>query len=80
MKLYYYHKNSGLEVDFVIRCQGKSTLVKATPSTGNTKSLKTLLQQPDKYQVEQAIQLSTENVMKKGKVLELPMYMGFLLG
>lgn len=79
-KLYYYHKNSGLEVDFVIRCQGKSTLVKATPSTGNTKSLKTLLQQPDKYQVEQAIQLSTENVMKKGKVLELPMYMGFLLG
>ncbi|MCI6285285.1 hypothetical protein SAMN02910455_00644 [Acidaminococcus fermentans] len=79
-KLYYYHKNSGLEVDFVIRCQGKSTLVKATPSTGNTKSLKTLLQQPEKYQVEQAIQLTADNVSRKGQILELPLYFGFLVG
>ena len=72
--------DSGLEVDFVIRCQGKSTLVKATPSTGNTKSLKTLLQQPEKYQVEQAIQLTTDNVSRKGQILELPLYFGFLVG
>ena len=79
-KLYYYHKNSGLEVDFVILHEGKSTLVKATPSTGNTKSLKTLLQQPEKYQVEQAIQLGMDNVARKGKILELPLYFGFLVG
>lgn len=54
--------------------------MKATPSTGNTKSLKTLLQQPEKYQVEQAIQLTTDNVSRKGQVVEMPMYMGFLLG
>lgn len=67
-------------MDFVIRCQGKSTLVKATPSTGNTKSLKTLLQQPEKYQVEQAIQLTADNVSRKGQILELPLYFGFLVG
>ena len=59
---------------------GKSTLVKATPSTGNTKSLKTLLQQPEKYQVEQAIQLTADNVSRKGQILELPLYFGFLVG
>ena len=80
-KLYYYHKNSGLEVDFVIRCQSQSTLVKATPSTGNTKSLKTILQQPETYHVEQAIQLGLGNVNRQTRsgILELPMYMGFLL-
>lgn len=78
-KLYYYHKNSGLEVDFVIRCQGKSTLVKATPSTGNTKSLKTLLAQPDTYHVQQAIQLGMGNVVRREQILELPLYMGFML-
>lgn len=26
-KLYYYHKDSGLEVDFVIRYKGQCTLV-----------------------------------------------------
>ena len=67
-------------MDFVILHEGKSTLVKATPSTGNTKSLKTLLQQPEKYQVEQAIQLGMDNVARKGKILELPLYFGFLVG
>lgn len=79
-RLYYYHKNSGLEVEFVIRYQGKSTLVKATPSTGNTKSLKTLLAQPERYHVEQAIQLGEGNIARQEKILTLPLYMGFMLG
>ena len=32
-KLYYYHKNSGLEVDFVMRYKGECTLVEVKADT-----------------------------------------------
>ena len=40
-KLYYYHKDSGLEIDFVTRYEGRCTLVEVKAKTGNAKSLKT---------------------------------------
>ena len=43
-KLYYFHKDSGLEVDFVIRYKGKCTLVVVKAANGNAKSIKTILQ------------------------------------
>lgn len=58
-KLYYFHKNSGLEVDFVIRYKGKCTLVEVKAATGNTKSTKTILRHPEKYHVDSAIKLGT---------------------
>lgn len=78
-KLYYYHKDSGLEIDFVIRWRGACTLVEAKASTGNVKSTKTVLNHPEKYHVFQAIKLGDYNVGKNDKVLTLPMYMSFLL-
>ena len=78
-KLYYYHKDSGLEIDFVIRWRGACTLVEAKASTGNVKSTKTVLNHPEKYHVSQAIKLGDCNVGKNDKVLTLPMYMSFLL-
>ena len=50
-KLYYFHKDSGLEIDFVIRYKGECTLVEVKASTGNTKSTKTILRHPEKYHV-----------------------------
>lgn len=47
-KLYYFHKDSGLEVDFVIRYKGECTLVEVKASTGNTKSTRTILNHPGK--------------------------------
>ncbi|MDO4488104.1 MAG: ATP-binding protein [Eubacteriales bacterium] len=78
-KLYYYHKDSGLEIEFIIRWRGKCTLVEAKASTGNTKSAKTILKHNEKYHVEQAIKLGDYNVGRDDKFLTLPMYMGFLL-
>lgn len=78
-KLYYYHKDSGLEIDFVIRWRGACTLVEAKASTGNIKSTKTVLNHPEKYHVSQAIKLGDYNVGRDGMVLTLPMYMSFLL-
>lgn len=78
-KLYYFHKNSGLEVDFVIRYKGECTLVEVKASSGNTKSTKTILAHPEKYHVHSAIKLGDYNVGKSSEILTLPLYMAFLL-
>ena len=78
-KLYYFHKDSGLEVDFVIRHHGVCTLVEVKAATGNTKSTKTILRHPEKYHVHHAIKLGDYNVDRNAQILTLPLYMGFLL-
>ena len=78
-KLYYYHKDSGLEIDFVIRYKGGATLIEVKSTTGNTKSTKTILSNPEKYHVAGAIKLGDYNVGRNEKMLTIPIYMGFLL-
>lgn len=78
-RLYYYHKDSGLEIDFVIRWRGESTLVEVKAATGNAKSAKTILRHPEKYHVSQCIKLGDYNVGHQGQFLTLPLYMAFLL-
>lgn len=78
-KLYYYHKDSGLEIDFVIRYKSGATLIEVKATTGNTKSTKTILSHPEKYHVAGAIKLGDYNVGRNEKMLTIPIYMGFLL-
>ncbi|MCF0247868.1 MAG: ATP-binding protein [Synergistes sp.] len=78
-KLYYFHKDSGLEVDFVIRYKGECTLTEVKAVSGNAKSAKTILNHPEKYHVNTAIKLSDSNVSRSGQMLVLPHYMAFLL-
>lgn len=78
-KLYYFHKDSGLEVDFVIRYKGECTLVEVKAVSGNTKSSKTILRHPEKYHVNHLIKLGDYNVGRTGQILTLPLYMAFLL-
>ena len=78
-KLYYFHKDSGLEVDFVIRYKGECTLVEVKAVNGNTKSTKTILKHPEKYHVNSAIKLGDYNVGRSEQILTLPLYMAFLL-
>ena len=78
-KLYYFHKDSGLEIDFVIRYKGQCTLLEVKASTGNTKSTKTILNHPEKYHVGCAIKVGDYNVGRTGNILTLPFYMTFLL-
>lgn len=78
-KLYYFRKDSGLEVDFVIRYKGECTLVEVKASTGNTKSTKTILRHPEKYHVYSAIKLGDYNIGRSEQILTLPLYMAFLL-
>lgn len=78
-KLYYFHKNTGLEIDFVIRYKGKAALVEVKASNGNTKSMKQVLYNHDKYHVDQALKLADAQVGRNGNVLTLPLYMGAFL-
>ena len=78
-KLYYYHKDSGLEIDFVTRYKGGATLIEVKASSGNAKSAKTILSHPEKYHVNGGIKLGDYNVGRAERILTLPLYMGFLL-
>lgn len=78
-KLYYFSKDSGLEVDFVIRYKGECTPIEVKASSGNIKSTKTILSHPDKYHVDGAIKLGDYNIGRSGSILTLPLYMAFLL-
>ena len=78
-KLYYFHKDSGLEIDFVIRYKGEATLLEVKSTTGNTKSLKTIISSPEKYHVSHAIKLGNYNIGRANNILTLPLYMCFLL-
>lgn len=78
-KLYYFHKDSGLEIDFVTRYKGGATLIEVKATTGNTKSTKTVLAHPEKYHVSGAVKLGEYNVGRNDKILTIPLYMGFLL-
>jgi len=78
-KLYYYHKDSGLEIDFVTRCDGQATLIEVKATTGNTKSSRTILNHPEKYHVSRCIKMGDYNVDEQNGILTLPTYMAFLI-
>ena len=78
-KLYYYHKDSGLELDFLIRYKGSCTPVECKATTGNAKSMQTVLKHPEKYHVTSALKLGDYNIGRKDQLLTMPMYMAFLL-
>ena len=78
-KLYYYHKDGGIELDFLMRYKGKCVPVECKSTTGNAKSLRTVLMNHDKYHIESALKLGDYNIGKKDKLLTMPTYLAFLL-
>lgn len=78
-KLYYYRKDSGMEIDFAIRYQGRCTPVECKASSGNTKSTRTVLRHPEKYHIDKAIKLGDYNISYQENMLTLPLYMTFFL-
>lgn len=78
-RLYYYHKDSGLEIDFLIRHKGECVLVEVKSTTGNTKSAKTILAHPEKYHVYRCIKLGDYNIGVQDKITTMPLYAAFLL-
>ena len=77
--LYYYHKDSGMEIDFIAIIENEITLIEVKAVTGNAKSANTILKNRQQYGVSRCIKLSANNVGTTGGKLTLPYYMTFLL-
>jgi len=78
-KLYYYKKEGGIELDFLIRYKGECIPLECKATTGNSKSLKTVLKHPEHYHISKAIKIGNYNVGRNDNILTLPFYMLFLL-
>ncbi len=78
-KLYYFQKEGGLELDFLIRHKGECYPVECKARTGNSKSLQTVIKHPEHYHIYHALKLGDYNIGRSGSILTLPFYMAFLL-
>lgn len=77
--LYYLQKDSGLELDFLIRYQGECVPVEVKAKNAQAKSISTVRKHPEKYGVKHFIKFGDYNVGREGNLLTLPTYMQFLL-
>ena len=77
--LYYFRKDSGLELDFLIRYRSECVPVECKATSGRAQALSTVLKHPEKYHIAHAIKLGDYNIGRGGPLLTLPMYLGFLL-
>ncbi len=78
-KLYYYRKDSGLEIDFVMRYKNECTPLEVKATTGNAKSLNTVIKNKEIYHIDNGIKIGNYNVGRENNILTLPLYMLFLL-
>ena len=78
-KLYYYRRSNGTEIDFIIRFEGKPTLVEVKAKSGKTKAADHILSNQDVYGVDLCIKLGEYNVGLNNNKLTIPYYMAFLL-
>ena len=78
-KLYYFQKESGLELDFLVRYNGECVALEIKAKSGKTKSLKTALKNKNVYHLNNAIKLGQYNVGREEEILTIPLYMGFLI-
>ena len=77
--LYYFQKDSGLELDFLVRMNGDCVPLEVKAKSTQAKSAKTVLSHPEKYRVNQIIKFGDYNIGRVGRLLTLPNYMQFLL-
>lgn len=77
--LFYFQKDSGLELDFLIRYKGECCPVECKARNGNAKSMQTVLKHPEHYHIHHALKIGDYNVGRNGALLTIPFYMAFML-
>ena len=77
--LYYFQKDSGMELDFLVRINGECVPLEVKAKTAQAKSVKAVLNHPEKYKVKHVIKFGDFNIGRDGQLLTLPNYMQFLL-
>lgn len=77
---FYFAKESGLEIDFVICYDGFAYLVEAKAKNGNTKSSKTVMKHPEHYGKTKLLKIGDYNISEEGDIITIPHYLTFILG
>ena len=80
IETYYFAKESGLEIDFVISYNGVATLIETKAKNGNTKSSKTVMKNPNHYGKTKLIKIGDYNIGEEGDIITIPHYLTFVLG
>ena len=78
-KLFYFQKDSGLELDFLVRYKNECVALEVKAKSGKAKSLRTVLKNKHVYHIYHGIKLGKYNVGREEEVLTIPLYMGFLI-
>lgn len=79
-KLYYFSKESGLEIDFVTETYDEVILIEAKAKDGRTKAAAEVLSNKEKYKdVKKLIRLKDSNVGSVKNIETFPSYMSFLV-
>lgn len=78
-KLYYFSKESGLEIDFVTQNIDEVKLIEIKAKDGRTKSASEILKNKEKYKdVKKLIRFKNSNVGSVDNIDTFPLYMMFL--
>ena len=77
--LFYFAKDTGLELDFVVNINGDSTILEVKATDGNVKSAKTVMAHPDHYGEVKLIRIKELNIGCSDGILTIPHYMAYLL-
>ncbi len=78
-KFFYFAKDTGLELDFVINYHGEATILEVKAKDGNTKSAKTVMRHPEHYGKTKLIRIKDAELNEFNEVLTIPHYMAHLL-
>lgn len=78
-RLFYFSKDTGLKLDFVMSIGGESTILEVKAVDGNAKSAKTVMLHPEHYGKTQMIKIASSNLSFSKDCLTIPHYMAFLL-
>lgn len=76
--LYYFSKDSGLEIDFISKIENELIAIEVKAKNGTAKSLKEVINNTD-YSINKGIKLIDGNIGNANNICTLPLYMGFLL-
>lgn len=74
-KLFYYRKNSGLEIDFITEYNSEPVLVEVKAKSGHAKAAKEVLENKEKYNINTLIKLTANNISKNNNILNYPYYL-----
>ncbi len=77
--VFYFAKETGLELDFVINFNGEATILEVKAVDGNAKSAKTVMKHPEHYGKTSLIRIKDANLAINDGIFTIPHYMSYLL-